>query len=483
MAAGRRGSGWTRGWVLGVLALAGWVVAGILWIRGGPTGFPQMDSRLPAAESSGELAELLRAAASEPGFEAAAVAFCVLNAAGEAVFESPLAGTALTPASALKSLTVAAALDLLGPEFRFETRLLAGPPPDADGMVAGDLSLVGGGDPTLSFADLDALARAAVDGGLRRVTGRLVADTSVFPEHPMSEHWNWGDIGNAYGAGAFGLNVNHNRMLAFFKAGRMPGEPVEFLGSDPAPGGTSWVSLLTTGPAGSGDRAVVFSQPYGRIITIRGSIPAGETRFAVRAALPDPPAVALAWLHAALAANGVVFGDRDADGPPPAELQTLAVHRSAPLRQIIGHLQRVSDNLEAQCVFLMMGRQLGSDPAMVLRDYWERQGVAFAGLRLLDGSGLARATMIRPLDLARANYLARHGGHGELFHASLPVLGDGAIRSKPGAMSGVRSDAGFIASEHHGELTFSLVANGLGPQADYRRLRERLLAAVRNGGF
>jgi D-alanyl-D-alanine carboxypeptidase/D-alanyl-D-alanine-endopeptidase (penicillin-binding protein 4) len=479
MAAGRRGSGW----LLGALALAGWIVAGILWIRGGSAGFPPIDSRMPAVESSSELAEVLRAAASEPGFEAAAVAFCLLDAAGQVVFESPLAATALTPASALKSLTVAAALELLGPEFRFETRLLAPLPPDAAGVVAGNLRLVGGGDPTLSFADLDALARAAVDGGLRRVTGGLVADASAFPEHPMSEHWNWGDIGNAYGAGAFGLNVNHNRMLAFFKAGRMAGDPVEFLGSDPTPGTISWVNRLTTGPPGSGDRSVVFSEPYGRTITLRGSIPAGETRFAVRAALPDPPAVALAWLRDALATNGVVFGERDADGPPPAELQTLAVHHSAPLRQIIGHLQRVSDNLEAQCVFLMMGRQLGRDPAMVLRDYWKRQGVAFAGLRLLDGSGLARATMIRPLDLARANYLARHGGHGELFHASLPVLGDGAIRSKPGAMSGVRSDAGFIASERHGELTFALVTNGLGPQADYRRLREQLLTAARNGGF
>jgi serine-type D-Ala-D-Ala carboxypeptidase/endopeptidase (penicillin-binding protein 4) len=138
------------------------------------------------------------------------------------------------------------------------------------------------------------------------------------------------------------------------------------------------------------------------------------------------------------------------------------------------HMQRVSDNLEAQCFFLMMGVKEGKDAAAVLREYWEGMGMDFEGLRLLDGSGLARATMIRPVDLARVNFLARRADYGDRFLASLP--GDDAMRSKRGAMSGVRTEVGFVKRGGN-EYTFALMANGLG-SVDFWKLRERLLERI-----
>jgi D-alanyl-D-alanine carboxypeptidase len=126
-----------------------------------------------------------------------------------------------------------------------------------------------------------------------------------------------------------------------------------------------------------------------------------------------------------------------------------------------------------------MGRVRNGAPETVLQDFWEAKGLKFTGLRLIDGSGLARATMIRPLDLARVNQLARRGPQGERFRQSLKTYLDGTVRAKLGAMSGVRTEVGFLTMPDGRELTFALMANGLDPRIDFWPIRARLLEAVR----
>jgi D-alanyl-D-alanine carboxypeptidase/D-alanyl-D-alanine-endopeptidase (penicillin-binding protein 4) len=157
-----------------------------------------------------------------------------------------------------------------------------------------------------------------------------------------------------------------------------------------------------------------------------------------------------------------------------------ATHESSKLPEIIDHLHKVSDNLEAQCLFLTLGSQNRTDPdaAYTLVKHWRNRGVAFTGLRLIDGSGLARANMIRPLDLAMVNHLARRGPHGERFRQSLTSYLDGKVRSKLGAMSGVKTEVGFLTLDDGREVTFALMANGLGLDVDFWPLREKLLRGV-----
>jgi D-alanyl-D-alanine carboxypeptidase/D-alanyl-D-alanine-endopeptidase (penicillin-binding protein 4) len=118
------------------------------------------------------------------------------------------------------------------------------------------------------------------------------------------------------------------------------------------------------------------------------------------------------------------------------------------------------------------------DPSEVVRSHWESRGVTFTGLRMIDGSGLARANMIRPLDLAMVNHLARRGPHGERFRQSLTSYLDGMVRSKLGAMSGVRTEVGFLTLDDGREVTFALMANGLGLDVDFWPLREKLYREV-----
>jgi D-alanyl-D-alanine carboxypeptidase/D-alanyl-D-alanine-endopeptidase (penicillin-binding protein 4) len=428
---------------------------------------------LPPEPAIAPIGRIFEAWSKSPELAGALVGFCVFDESGKLIYGSPLAETALCPASALKTVTTGAAFGLLGPEFRFQTRVLAAGP-IAAGKIAGDLVLKGSGDPTLSQEDLEQMAEDLVKLGLKRVEGTLRMDATVFPAGPVNEHWNWGDIGNAYGAGAFGLNVGHNVLLLSFNPGAKEGDPAKFLGSDPVLGKTRWDTAVTTGPAGSGDRVIIYSSPYSEVIQANGTVPLGEPGFTVRGSMPNPPALAGSILRGALERRGVIFGGRKVTA-----LSGTAVlsHDSEPLPVIVDHLHEVSDNLEAQCLFLTMGNVGGAAPEAVVKGYWEKAGVSFTGLRLIDGSGLARAAMIRPVDLARVNLAARRGPSGDRFLRSLTAGWNGVLRSKRGAMSGVRTEVGFVIRGGK-EYPFALMANGLGSDLDFWRLRGPLLDAI-----
>ena len=468
-----------------LVALSGWLVAAWLFVFKPlpPVGLTPpsggKDDPRPAVPSGdASVDRIFRDWSSDPALAGASVGFCLLDESGGAVYASPLAATALCPASALKTVTTAAALELLGPEFRFNTLLMSDVPVSGSGVLDGDLRLSGSGDPTFSSENLEALADAVIKAGLKQVNGKLEIDGADFREPPVSDHWNWGDLGNAYGAGAYSFNLDHNRILLRFQPDGQEGGPAALLNPGVATRDTRWVNEVFTGPPRSGDRVVVYSEPFGRTITLRGSVPIGENGFPVNAALPDPPARVRELLEAKLEAAGVKVLGREIPWRPSAT--PLAFHHSKPLPKIIDHLHRVSDNLEAQCLFLTIGLQKSTDfdAAYAIRRHWESRGVEFTGLRMIDGSGLARANLIRPLDLAKVNHFARRGPHGQRFRESLTAYLDGKVRSKLGAMSGVKTDVGFIAMADGREFTFCLMANGLEPGLDFWPLRDRLLKAV-----
>ncbi|MEK7953886.1 D-alanyl-D-alanine carboxypeptidase/D-alanyl-D-alanine endopeptidase [Luteolibacter soli] len=477
----------------GIFAVAGWGVAAWLLVSkplpsiviasnsgaSGSVARIEPEKSVPAKE--GEVDGVFREWSSDPALAGALLGFCLLDENGALVFASPLASTALCPASALKTVTTATAFELLGPEFCFTTSLDSYSP-IKNGVLAGDLYLGGDGDPTFSTADLEALVDELVRGGLKQVSGKIIVSTGSYFDGPVSEHWNWGDIGNAYGVGAFALNLDHNRLNLRFRPGAREGDRATLLDTGVATKDTKWINEVKTASPGSGDQVVVYSEPYGRTIRLQGTVPQGPEEFAVGGALPDPPARVEELLRARLEAAKVkILEQTQPLNQGRSVREELASHRSAPLPEIVDHLHKVSDNLEAQCLFHAIGRKQSTDPSWVIRRHWGDRGVEFKGLRMIDGNGLARADMIRPLDLAKVNHLVRRGPQGERFRQSLTAYLDGKVRAKLGAMSGVKTDVGFITMADGREFTFCLMANGLNPQLDYWPLRNKLLQQVAAG--
>ena len=453
---------------------SGWIAAAVLWFQPPPEPSSPPSKTAQAEDSTDPLLDVVKHWSGASGFAAASLGVCILGPDGEklAGFNDEIS---LVPASALKTVTTGAALELLGPDLTFETTVAAAAEQTPEGVIQGDIVLIGSGDPTLSADDLESLAEAVAATGVKSISGRIIADASAFPEAGASDHWVWGDVGNGFGAGIYGLNIGHNRYAARFDPADELGQPAKFLGSTPELPGVSWTNLVTTGAAGSGDGVMIHSGPYAKTITLRGTVPAGEPGFTVNGAVPDPPALAAHFFDAALRKRGITIAaeaQTTRGMPPPRAPHRLASHKSKPISEIIPHLHAVSDNVEAQSLFLKMG---GSD---AVRQLWQKRGVTLSGLRMEDGSGLARATRIRPADLARVNFLARHGQTGELFHASLSSSRGGEVRSKGGAMSGVRADVGFLTTAEGKEFTYAVIANGLARGADFWGFRDAVLDAA-----
>ncbi len=395
----------------------------------------------------------LEEARANPELAASAMGFCLINDKGEVVSETA-SDIAFIPASSLKTVTTATALEVLGPEFRFVTELKA-TAPLKDGNIDGDLIIVGGGDPMLASSDLKAWAADLKQRGLMRITGTVRGDGSLFPGSIYGDFWNWGDIGNGYGSGVWGLNLDHNRFKIRFRPGTAEGEPAAFVSTVPEVPGLTWKNEVTTGAAGSGDGVVIYGGENASTLFLRGTVPMTKGLFQVTGAVPDPGTFAVYHLQRALEAEGIQVGGQPREATAPA--LSLLQHSSPPLLEIITSIHASSDNHETECVFRMLGIKAGKPPLEVIREHWKTRGLEFAGLRMEDGCGLSRADFIRPCDLARLQLVAGQGPQGPAYKTSL--LSDAGLRWKGGAMSGVRTFTGYVTTKSGEEFCYAFMVN------------------------
>ncbi len=439
-----------------------------------PEPAPAPDPRIAAVNA------ILDEAAKDPGLTGAAIGFCLLDPEGE-VIVARHADTAQIPASSLKTLTTATALEVLGPTYRFTTRLGVSSP-DAEGRA--DLIILGGGDPMLSPADLDAWVQKLVEAGMTNVPGRVIGDGRRFSGSTFADFWNWGDIGNGYGSPVSGLNLGHNRFFATFAPGEKVGDPATFVSALPEVPGVTWWNETTTAAEGSGDGIVIHGGERATVMHLRGTVPLGG-EIEVTGAVPDPERFAAHHLRELLVSVGMeVSGEARGAGelflagePVPVIEKELLVHPSPPLLDIIKSIHDTSDNQETECVYRTLGLEAGLPPDEVIRSHWQQRGLDLSALRLVDGSGLARADYITPAALARLQHLAAGGPAGEAYLGSLLKTAGDRLHFKAGAMSAIRSYTGLIESES-GLLAFALMVNHYPDGAAVNQLQQEIFGAL-----
>jgi len=412
---------------------------------------------------------------------AAAVAVVVQPVEAGQPRVSHRADVPMNPASLMKLLTTLAALERLGPAHTWRTEALAERSPDADGVLAGDLILRGGGDPKLTHERLWLLLRELRGRGLREIRGDLVLDRSAFAAIEHDPAAFDGRPQRPYNVGADALLFNFATLhLTLIPDGRS----VRVL-TEPQPAGLdvhNRLRLVEGKPCGAWREALAARFSPAELV-LEGDFPrsCGEKRWHL-AGLPNAQ-----LLHGVFARYwrelGGSFSGRVREGSTPENAVTLAVAESPPLAEIVRDINKFSNNVMAWQLFLTLGANgtaalAVSPPARAglgvggqkvgagetatadrqIRQWLAGKGLDFPELAIDNGSGLSRTNRIAAASLARLLAAGWASPVMPELIASLPVAGiDGTTRKrfngngvagrahlKTGSLEGVRGIAGYL---------------------------------------
>ncbi|MEV0703511.1 D-alanyl-D-alanine carboxypeptidase/D-alanyl-D-alanine-endopeptidase [Saccharopolyspora sp. NPDC050389] len=409
----------------------------------------------------------------------------VRDPATDEVLYSRQATDRATPASNAKLLTSAAALEALGPDYRFRTDVVTAAQQHGP-VLLGDLYLRGTGDPTLLAADYERLAEQVAASGIRVVHGRLLTDDTWFDDVPMGTGWAWDDEPYYYAAPVSALTAAPN---TDFDAGTVlvrvsptvEGSRAE-VRLEPATGVVRIDNRTTTSAADSEPDVTVQRDHGGSRVVVTGSVPAGAQPFEDFTSVPDASAYAADIFTRALAARGVVVKGTG-EGAAPADARALASRQSMPLRELLVPFLKLSNNGHAEILVKAMGREARGEGSWsagleVLTEKLSGLGVNPDVLRVVDGSGLSTMDQVTPEQLALLLDNARERPWFRSWYDALPVAGvadrmvGGTLRNrmagtaaqnnvhaKTGSLTGVTSLSGYVTAANGRELVFSVVFN------------------------
>ncbi|MFI2209869.1 D-alanyl-D-alanine carboxypeptidase/D-alanyl-D-alanine-endopeptidase [Streptomyces sp. NPDC020141] len=407
---------------------------------------------------------------------------------GERLYQR--AGTdRLMPASNTKLLTSAAAMALLGPDHRYTTEVLSSG--DRDGSTLdGDLHLRGDGDPTTLAEDYDALAADVAASGIRRVSGRILADDTHFDAQRLGRGWAGDDESSYYSAQISALTVapdtdyDAGTVIVEVRPGAKPGDrPKVTVTPD-----TDYVRVDQKGSAtvaaGQPDTLAVERRHGTNTIAVDGNIPVGASATKEWVTVWEPTGYAAAVFADALDRHGVRVAKSPRLGrATPADARPVAVHRSMPLRELLVPFMKLSNNMHAEALTKTIGHRATGRGAWgaglaAIGGYLRQEGIATDTLRQADGSGLSRFNIVPAEQLVRLLLAVRAAPWYADWHAALPVAcaPDRAVggtlrtrmcgtpaalntRAKTGSLTGASALSGYVKDAGGRELVYAIVLN------------------------
>jgi D-alanyl-D-alanine carboxypeptidase/D-alanyl-D-alanine-endopeptidase (penicillin-binding protein 4) len=408
---------------------------------------------------------------------------------GETLYERN-SGKMFVPASNMKLVTSSTALETLGPDFRYRTAVVA-TGPVANGVLRGDLVVIGSGDPTIAadFHNGDALAvfHAWADSlrahGVRRITGRVIGNDDVFDDVPYGRGWAWDDMDADYSAEIGGLEYNLGVVGVTVARGANQGDPPR-VALDPATAYTPVTETAITSRPGSPDDIEVTRQDAGPGIVVAGEIPADTGVERTSVAIRNNTAYFATVLRETLVASGIAVGgaavDEDEIAPAarPAVTSTLFTQVSPPLSEILHGFLKPSQNQIGEILLKTEGRVLRGEGTAragiaAIDSVAKAWGLPARRLAQADGSGLSRYNLVAPVFLIGVLEHMRRSPNFQTFYDALPIAGvdgtlanrmkgtplQGNVHAKTGTVSNVRSLSGYVTTAAGEQMAFSMIVN------------------------
>lgn len=420
----------------------------------------------------------------------------------------------LVPASTMKVVTTGAALNILGADFRFETKIeFEGIYDSLNGIVKGNIYITGGGDPTLAseyFRDkkdsLSVVQRWALilkEKGIKKVEGKIIADAGVFEDNTTPSQWIWGDMGNYYGAGASGLTYMDNK-ITFHFVSKNENTSTQISKVTPDIKGLKIINNVTAG--GKKDNAYVYASPYDYRYMVEGNIPPNRSDYEVDAAMPDPALYCAQSFYEALIQNKIIVTDsfstvrilKEASKYKSGKRVTFFKHYSPPLEKIVYYTNLKSNNLYAEHLlkyicYKQTGMGEENEGTVLVTEYWKTRGVDVGGMFMNDGCGLARANAITTKTQVQILRLISQDKSFQSFYNSLPVAGksgslgglcegsfaENNLRAKSGYITRARSYCGYVKNRKGEMVSFSVIVNNYSCTAvEMKSKLEKILVAI-----
>ena len=444
----------------------------------------------------------------------------VSSATGETLYAQN-ADKLFTPASNTKLFTTAAALALIGPDYKFRTTVETTGTLDRYGRLNGDLVLVGHGDPNLSGRELpydlktqrnddpiqalEALADELVQKGVKFIDGDIVADDSYFAFERYGEGWSQDDLVWSDGAPVSALTINDNVVFVNILPADRPGEKA-FVSIKPFADYYRLDNRIITTPAGTGRKFFVNREPGSMVLTLWGNMPVDDSGTNEALAIDDPAEFAAVLFRQLLEKRGVVIyghqrthhtelsslstlsvttiapshggSDGQSDSAKANQPVTLASYESKPLLQDIRVINKVSQNLHAEILLRLLGRERGNAGTIeggqeVLKGFLTQAGISDEQYVFYDGSGLSRQNLVTPHAIVQLLRYCSMQPWGAEYKATLPVSGiDGSlsdrfsalklqnrVMAKTGSLGGVKALSGYTTTDSGQAVVFSILSN------------------------
>jgi D-alanyl-D-alanine carboxypeptidase/D-alanyl-D-alanine-endopeptidase (penicillin-binding protein 4) len=404
---------------------------------------------------------------------------------GEIIYQSN-GDKAITPASTLKMLTAAAALETLGENFRFTTEVLTDGKVEK-GTLIGNLYLRGTGDPTLLKHDFDNFASQLAKQGVKKISGNLVGDDTWFDAVRLSPSIDKMDETYYFAAQISALTVSPN---TDYDAGTVIVEAkptthgkVAKITVTPETSVVQVVNRSKTVPKGSKNTLKIVRQYKTNNIIITGNAPIGSAGKKEWVTVSNPTAFALDVFKKSLATKGIKFvaSAKTVRGKTPEHSKLLVAKNSMPLKNLMRPFMKLSNNSHAEVLAKAMGKMQygeGSWDAglQVMRDYTQSIGLNTNEWVFEDASGMSHANKITSAQLTDLLYQIRTAPWYGSFSQALPVAGapdrliggtlknrlktapaKGNVYAKTGNLNNVSALAGYAQTQDGELLIFSVL--------------------------
>jgi len=423
--------------------------------------------------------------------------FCLKNTStGQVVFEKNSKKTMLI-ASCTKLFSTATALEILGKNFTFKTQL-AYTGMIENGILKGDLHIVGGGDPTLGSPDFPNQLNTSQlftnwvntlqKLGIKEIQGKIIGNGSYFSQNATPAGWIWEDMGNYYGSAVYGLNIHDNEYKLLLQPSKIIGEDAKILGTDPNLPFLNFKGSLKTAAKGTGDNGYIDGYAMYNDRFLSGSVPQADSFF-IKGALPNPAFTTAYLFSQYLKQKNIKIAQEPSFSYESVSnsTQTIVEINSPNLAEIVREINLYSINLYAEGIFKQIGKSKNTEKeaGMIIQNYWKEKGMDITGLEIGDGSGLSLKNGVSAYHLAELLSLMSKSSSYEAFHQSLPVAGisgtmtnwlknttlQGNLRAKTGSMKGVIAIAGYFTNAQGEKMSFAIIANRY--QGTYSQMRKK----------